>query len=754
MILFAEDWYKHPRAIIDMKTSNDSFIRLAGLYRKMGVVNNAFCLALLNPDLQGVDPFAPDLTLEEMASIAVEIANNPWYFMREIARVPAIGGGPATPLLGNRGNVALFWSFFNHIMTFLIQIRQTGKSLNTDMLMVLLMNFMCQNTDINLLTKDDILRRANIDRIKNIMSELPGYLQQRGKDDTNNGEVVTVNSLNNKYKTHVPQSSEKGAYKLGRGLTSPIFHIDEAPFQPNIEIAMGSALAATGAAVDKAKANGSPYGTVITTTAGKKDDKDGKFVYKLVSGAAVWTEKFFDARNADELEDMVRKASRGEHGGVYRVNITLNHRQLGKDDRWLRQKLEEATVSGDDANRDYFNMWTSGSQSNPLPIYILEAIAKSVQDVKYTEISPEGYITRWYIEEHEIEERMRNGRYVFGMDTSEASGGDDISLVLLDVETLEVVAGGTYNETNLITFCKWVCSWFTRWDTTTGIIERRSTGGMLMDYLLLMLPSLGIDPFKRIYNRVVQEYDEMPDRFKEIQVPMTRRDQDVYVRFKKTFGFATSGGLGQNSRMELYSTTLQLAAKRSMNFIQDKTLIDQITGLITKNGRIDHEDGSHDDMVIGWLLTHWLITKGKQLAFYGIDQRRIGMGISSQASDEYAAELVFRQEQERLRMEMDELGMDLAKESDEWVVMRMEHQLRMLNKLVIREEGEVFSLDTLIAKAREQRREKLREGKNGMRKTGVPYRGIESTFTDLPPVNAGMRGPIKGSFGTAGRHFR
>jgi hypothetical protein len=103
---------------------------------------------------------------------------------------------------------------------------------------------------------------------------------------------------------------------------------------------------------------------------------------------------------------------------------------------------------------------------------------------------------------------------------------------------------------------------------------------------------------------------------------------------------------------------------------------------------------------------------------------------------------------------MDDLAQELAKESDEWVIMRLEHQLRILNKLVIREEGEVFSLDTLIAKAREQRREKLREGKNGMKKTGVPYRGIESTFTDAPPQYAGARGPIRGSFGTFARHYR
>jgi hypothetical protein len=752
MILFEDDWKKYPTAIVDTMTSNRSYVRLASLYRKMGIRNNAFCLALINPQLQGVDPFSPNLTMEQMAMIAIECANNCWYFMREIARVPAIGAGDATQFEGNRGNVALFWCFFNHVMTMLIQIRQTGKSLSTDELMTLLLNFVCQNTEINLLTKDETLRKTNVDRLKKCIDELPPYLQQRNpKIDTNNTEVVTVNSLKNIYKTHVPQASEKGAYKLGRGLTSPIMHIDEGPFQPNVKIAVGSALAAGGAAIDKVKANGGQYGTIFTTTAGKIDDKDGSFIYGLLQEAAVWTEKFYDARNHEELEQMIRKASRGEKGGVFRVNITLNHRQLGKTDEWLRQKLEESTASGDDANRDFFNMWTAGSLTNPLPLKVLKAITESVQEVKYTEISPEGYVTRWYIEEHEIEERMRNGRFVFGMDTSEASGGDDISLVMMDIETLELIAAGTYNETNLITFCSWVTSWFTRWDTTTAIIERKSTGAMLMDYLLLMLPPLGIDPFKRIYNKVVQEYDEAPDRYKEIQVPMGRRNPDIYVRFKKSFGFSTSGGVGQTSRSELYSTTLQLGAKRACDFIYDKTLIDQIMGLISKNGRIDHQAGSHDDMVIGWLLCHWLLTKGKMLSHYGIDQRRIAVGLmAGEGSSEALLDMQMRQEQQLVMEQMEALYDELSKETDEWVVLRLEHKLKMLDKQLIQEEGEMFSLDTLISKAREKRRERIRDGGRpqysprytkvgvGQSQYGQVTTGsMEYTITDTPPTMGG-----------------
>jgi hypothetical protein len=707
MILFESDWFNYPTAIINLQTTNHSFIRLASVYRSMGVKNHAFILALVNPDLVGIDPFSENLTVEEMTAIAVECKENPWFFFREIARAPAISGVGSVPLEANRGNIALFWSFFNHIMIILIQIRQTGKSFSTDVLMTLLQNILCQNTAINLMTKDDILRRKNIERLKEIASELPRYLQQRTREDANNGEEITIKSLGNTYTTHVPQSSPKRAYNMGRGLTSPIFHVDEPPFQPNISIALPAALAATGAAVDSAKAKGTPYGTILTTTAGKKDDKDGKFVYKLLSDAAVWTEKFYDAANLTELEKMVLRHSRGN---VCRINATFNHRQLGKTDQWLKEKLDESLQTGDDANRDYFNMWTSGSQTNPLPLALLEKIVNSCMGVMYTSISKQGYLTRWYIPENEIEWRMANGKYVLGMDTSEASGGDAISLVLMDVDTMEVIAGGTYNETNLITFSMWVASFLIDYENITAVIERRSTGAMLLDYLLVTLPQHGIDPFKRLFNTLVHEHIEMKERYAEIRQPMNRRTSDIYVRYKKMFGFATSGS-GYASRSELYSTTLMNAAKRGGDRVHDKDIIDQISGLITKNGRIDHDDGEHDDMVIGWLLCVWLLTQGKNLSHYGIE--RVMTAVSSKTKEEETPlDAMQRYEQQRIRERIEAVYNELSSTQDDYVCMRLEHELLSLDRQIILEDGEVYAVDDLLRQASEARKGKRRNYDN------------------------------------------
>jgi len=704
MILFQKDWSRFPTAQPDKTTKNQSWVRLASVYREMGIKNHAFILALVNPMLKGIDPHASNLTDQQKMAIALECKINPWYFFREVARVPAIGSDEPSMVEANRGNIALWWSFFNHAMIILIQIRQTGKSVSTDLLMTLLTQLVCQNTKINLMTKDDALRRKNVERLKDISEDLPRYMQLKTRDDVNNTEEITVKALNNVYSTHVPQASPKRAYNLGRGLTSAIFHIDEAPFQPNIKIALPAALAATGAAVDKAMAAGTPYGTIITTTAGKKDDKDGKFIYDLLCDGAIWTEKFFDCIDWKDFEKVVRANSRK---GLFLINATFNHRQLGKDDAWLRRKLEESLQSGDDANRDYFNMWTSGGISNPLPVSVLERIAKSVMDVAYTDISrPHGYITRWYIPEEEIQYRMTNGKFVLGMDTSEASGGDDISFYLMDVTTLETIAVGTYNETNLITFSEWVTSILVAYKSITAIIERRSTGSSVLDYLLLMLPQYGEDPFKRLFNTVVQEAEEYPERWKEIRQPMARRDPSIYTRLKKCFGFATAGS-GEYSRTSLYGSTLQLAAKRAADRIRDKPTIDQITGLVTRNGRIDHEEGEHDDLVIGWLLANWLVTHGKNLSHYGIDVTQV-MSMISLQREVTPQEAWVREEQRQIRQEMDHLFAELSNEQDDFVSGQIELELRRLDRQIILETGEMRSVDALIKKARDAKVERKR----------------------------------------------
>jgi hypothetical protein len=665
----------------------------------MGVQNNAFFLALHNPKLQGVDPYDPHLSVEHMVMVGIECKVNPFYFFREVARAPAISGTVPGRIEFNRANTSMWWSFFNHVTYVLIQPRQTGKSFCVDLLMTQLFNFQCTNTQINLLTKDDKLRSENVKRLKNIYEELPAYLNLKTRDDVNNTEEITIKQLGNTYLTHVPQSSEKRAYNMGRGLTTAIVQIDEPPFQAHIRVAMEALLPAMGAAIDSAKRNGEPYGLLLTTTAGKKDDREGKFIYQYASDSARWSEKFYDAVSERDLEVMVRKNSRG----VYRIYGSFSHRQLGKTDEWLRSQLERSGSSPENANRDYFNIWTSGTQHAPLPVATLEKLSACIEDELHQDISAiGGYITRWYIPQDKIEHFMGTRKTVLGVDTSDASGGDDISFVLTDVETGALVAIGTINETNLITFAQWLVAFIVKHENMTVIIERRSTGSTIIDYLLLFLPQKGVDPFKRLFNWVVNDPFEHKERYAEAKLQTNRRQDDIYVRSKKYFGFATSG-TGETSRTELYSTTLQNAAKRCADKLKDRALTEQITGLVSRNGRVDHDVGGFDDLVIGWLLCHWFLTMAKNLQHYGIDARSV-MVASKPMQAMTASQAYFHAQQMALRERIEAIFGILSAETDSFVCERLERELRFLDSQIVLEAGERFSVDAMLNQAKEERR--------------------------------------------------
>lgn len=691
MILFLEDWRRYPTAIVHRTTKNKSFLTIAEKFKKMGVKNYFFMLALIQPELEHVDPFDPTLDDVTKAKVAVECKINPWYAFRECMRVPPQGGSPTgLPLRANRGNMALFWSFFVHIISFLLQPRQTGKSIGSDFLSSYLTFIACTNTRINLFTKDNPTRVSNVERIKEIRGYMPDYLQARHRHDSDNTIEVECKLNNNTISTAVAQNNKIGANGVGRGLTAPINIVDEGPFCNFIRITLPAMLASGTAARDEAKAYGTPYGTIFTTTAGKLDEDSGEYMYELLMGGMPWSEFLYDAKNEKEAHEIVKASSTGL---MKLVNITLSHRQLGYSDEWLLEKLSENNSKGEDADRDFFLKWTAGGLRSPLITVLNENFRKAARDPDYVEMTPEYYAIRWYIPRDQIAQRMSMGSFVAGMDCSEAIGQDSITLVLADVETMEVVCAFDINETNIMKFTNFLARFMVTYQNFVLVPERRSICSAIIDMLLMILPTHGIDPFRRIYNVIIDEPEENADEARIVSLDESRRPSSFYDRCKKYFGFATSGS-GKFSRDMLYSEILQRAARISCHNANDKRLISEITGLVSKNGRIDHSSGKHDDMVIAWLLIVWFLTRTKNLHEYGISS------CMSQLNefDEYANVRTERTEKhvykDRVdsytRIQIEQLLTQMSQTKDETIMMRLEIQVRALDKKLSSE----FTIDS------------------------------------------------------------
>ncbi|UCR74861.1 terminase large subunit [Serratia phage BUCT660] len=616
MILHKKDWDKFPSAIPHISTKNKSFKRFVGVLQKMGIENCWWPLALLNPELANVDPFDPNLTDSQKAAVKLEAEYNIWYYLRECVLVPNPAGDGGDMFRANRANMSLIWSYMNHVAYLLIQPRQTGKSISSYVLYSWLLYIKYRKTRISLVTKSDELRAETTTKVRQIRELLPPYMTITDKTDTIAGDKATYNVRQNLLAVAVSRSDPAGANKVGRGNTSPTVGWDEAPFITHIKIAYTAAMPGMNAAIKAARDRGMPYGTIMTTTAGEQTDRDGEFIHKMWTEAAPWTEHFLDAGDQDKLEGMVKLSCKGRQ---VLINGTWSHTQVGVSDREHYDNMARAQADGPEADRDFFNIWTSGGANNPLDKGTLAQIVASQRYSDYSEVFAGGYVIHWYLSKEELEERRPNLQMIVGADTSEGGGNDALTLIFTDPYDLSVLGTSVINEALIPKYAEFLHQMLVRYPKSVFIPERKSTGQTFIDYLCIMLHKDGIDPFTRIYNTIVNESDSDRVAFQEIKGSMDHRDDSFYIRRKTKFGFCT----GTTTRRTLYSEILQIAGKKGASRVHDKVLISELTGLVSKNGRVDHASGKHDDTVIAWLLSVWLLVYGRNLDYYGIDARRV-----------------------------------------------------------------------------------------------------------------------------------
>lgn len=670
MILFEKDWDKYPNATVNHLTKNTSFINYAAILKALGVKNYLWPLSTLNPALVGVDPHSPEINLAQMGWIKFECEQNPWYYLRECLIVPAPSGIGGDPFRANRANMSMIWSFLNHVDYMLIQPRQTGKTITISGLISWLLYIKLWNTRIGLVTKSDDLRRDTAEKVRQMQGGLPGYLTINDRRDSITDALVTYKTRKNRFVLSVSRGDPAGAIKVGRGNTVPVNLWDEFPFIPHVKIAYGAAMPGTDAAYANARQKGLPYGSLITTTAGSQDSRDGQFAYSILSKAAKWSDTMFDCDDENDYRETVKAHCRGRK---IIVNGTWSHSQMGVPDAVHYSNIANSTQEGDDAARDYFNIWTVGGESHPLDKATLRKIKESQIDPQYDEKFGK-FIINWFYPEH-IVETFVNKVMLVGNDTSEGGGNDGLTLYFIDPEDGGVLGSCSLNETLLPHYGEFVANVLIKYERSLYIPERKSTGQTFIDTVCIALHAEGIDPFRRIFNSIVQESDSDVDAFTKIRGDVRSRDDAFYIKRKTKFGFST----GVKTRKELYDSVFQFMAKKAGTRCRCVTLINQIMGLESKNGRVDHSSKGNDDSVIAWLLCGWVLLYGVHLEYYGI---KVSTIFSKAAEDrEVSSEEIMRRIAiEELNDRMEDLLERLKTTDIPILVTRYEKELSLIEQ--------------------------------------------------------------------------
>ncbi len=215
------------RAYIHKETKNTSFLHMSKYLRENGIKNNKFMLVLYDKTLKDVDVHSKHLTPGQKARIHAEIMRNPWFYLREVARISTPAGKSRVKI--HPGNMALIWSIINSLNTIVELPRQQFKTVSICGILTWFYDFVCENTAMYFGNKSIIDSKNNLKRFKDIRGNHPEWLKNKlfAKGDIDNQESILSVTLNNKIDIHGNPTNADKADLMGRGMSIPILWEDE-----------------------------------------------------------------------------------------------------------------------------------------------------------------------------------------------------------------------------------------------------------------------------------------------------------------------------------------------------------------------------------------------------------------------------------------------------------------------------------------------------------------------------------------------
>lgn len=219
----------------DLGTGNTSFLQVAKDLKRLGIKNFYFMLEICDYSLININPHAVDkdghttLSRDQISRVLTECARNPWYYLREICRIPTQGGS-TVPYKANRGNIAQAYCILHGIDSWLCLPRQQGKTESAVALLTWAFKFGTTNSQFIFVNKDGDQAKANLKRLSEQVRVLPEYMRgnsvvdengitQKGKDNA----TMMTNPINgNSIITKAKATSYEGGLSLARGMTAPL----------------------------------------------------------------------------------------------------------------------------------------------------------------------------------------------------------------------------------------------------------------------------------------------------------------------------------------------------------------------------------------------------------------------------------------------------------------------------------------------------------------------------------------------------
>ena len=584
-----------------MSTTNKSFLEMHQYLQDMGIRNNKFMLVLLDPDLARIDPYDPNLSTVYKTKVLKECLFNPWYFFREVVRIPDSGQNNGIKFELTRGNMALLFCLMMNINTYLEMPRQTGKTMSSLCWYLYLFNFGTANAEMSFLNKKMEDSTNNLATMRAVRELLPSYLkmdQAFAPDGTKIRGKSNVQSMqhpvnNNRIRT-VPSARNKvAAASLMRGRTTPIIYIDEYGFIPYNSIIYTNMVPAFNTASNNAKRNGTPYGMLITSTPGMLTTDEGIEAFNLKEAATPFSERWYDLSRLEIAEIL---ASNTNSSFVY---IRFSYQQLGKSEEWFKKVCIDMRKDWDAIRREILLEWSHSSANSPFRAEDLDIIKGLLRHPINTVLMLNKY-------ELKIFEKvdLRNPP-IMGVDVSGGYQRDSSAITVIDSYSTRVVAELNSNFISTPELARIIYDIVSNWMPNCVVNIERNGGFGASVIARLLQTSIRKNLFFTIKDKVVEE------RITGAQVH--RRTQKT-----KVYGSDSTKAERENL-MEIMRDRVEYHKDK----IISQTIYDELCGLeVKKNGKIEHSDNTHDDQVFSWLWALYVYyNAGDLMENWGITRR-------------------------------------------------------------------------------------------------------------------------------------
>ena len=492
---------------------------------------------------------------------------------------------------------------------------QTYKTTTLTAIMAYLMLFEYRNCDIPYLHKTETRCTDNIEILRDYITALPKYMNPWA----NYKHLPGAKSL--KYEKHnvsiAPISAPKAestATDKTRGYSLFSWFADECEFIPYMKAIIDGANPTIVQARATAKANNLRACMMYASTPGDLETAEGKEWEKILDNLPRFDEKWYDLPSA-ELERMKNPPAGSMEAPLTMTYIEFNHIQLRKDGEWLRQQYFEAVQKSTlgEYRRGVLLQRFRGGEGSFFKQEDLDYIQSKMREPDYDVCLMKKY--HLYVYKHDIKVPDLNSNapyfdmiipYLIGIDCATGKDGDNTAICIVHPYTLEVVAELVSPYMGGLDLMRIVTILAKMLPKALFCLESNMTGVDIIDFV----------QESQLENRFYHDprATEMTKNVTEPQNSII--SMKARARAKRHFGTYVSPKVRKTMFNVLRDTLHDYR-----HLIYTKFLVKDICNLVQqKNGNMAAAAGEHDDMVMAYLHTLYVLKYGYELGRFGINK--------------------------------------------------------------------------------------------------------------------------------------